>query len=87
MTPAPGTAAPRRILQEQAYKQRITQWWQTRAPSYDSRASFHPWLATELVRQASLEPGHHVLDVASGTGGCSAAALQQVALQVPLLTA
>lgn len=65
-TPAP--AAPQRILQEQAYKQRVIQWWQTRAPTYDSRASFHPKLAKELVRRAQLVPGHRALDIASGTG-------------------
>jgi len=46
---------------------------------YDEEGEFHPRLAKRLVEYAELQPGHKVLDVATGTGLVAIAAAQQVA--------
>ena len=59
---------------QDGYKQRLRQFWQQRAPTYDKGNSFHPPLCEQLVALASLSAAARVLDVATGTGTVAFAA-------------
>jgi ubiquinone/menaquinone biosynthesis C-methylase UbiE len=67
-----------RILQEEAYRERVTTFWNNRARTYDANDTFHPPLASYVVDFADLRPGMAVLDVATGTGTVAFAALDRI---------
>lgn len=49
-----------------------------RAPKYDANNGHHRFLANETLKQAALQPGMRVLDVATGTGLVALEASRQV---------
>jgi ubiquinone/menaquinone biosynthesis C-methylase UbiE len=61
-----------------AFKQQVAEFFNQRS-QYDEESDFHPRLAAQLIESANLQPGHKVLDVATGTGLVAIAAAQQVA--------
>ena len=46
----------------------MQQMWDKRASQYDASVTFHEVLASKLVTFSKVQPGHKVLDIASGTG-------------------
>jgi ubiquinone/menaquinone biosynthesis C-methylase UbiE len=58
-----------------AYKQQILNDFNNH-PNYENE--FHRQAATRLVELAKLQPGQHVLDIATGTGLAAIAAAQVV---------
>lgn len=65
-------------VDEIAFKQQVAEFFNQR-PQYDEESDFHPRLAAQLIEYADLQPGHKVLDVATGTGLVAIAAAQKVA--------
>ncbi len=61
-----------------AFKQQLAAFFNQRS-HYDEESDFHPRLAARLLDYAQLQPGHKVLDIATGTGLVAIAAAQQVA--------
>ena len=64
-------------LQLNDYKQQVADFYSRRSPNYDI-GDWHPRIAHRLVNYAQLQPGHHVLDLATGTGMVAIAAAQAV---------
>lgn len=60
------------------FKQQVAEFFNQRT-RYDEEGDFHPRLAARLLDYANLQPGHKVLDIATGTGLVAIAAAQQVA--------
>jgi ubiquinone/menaquinone biosynthesis C-methylase UbiE len=59
------------------YKQQIADLYSDRSASYDNGA-WHPRIAHRLVELADIQPGHQVLDIATGTGMVAIEAAQLV---------
>ena len=64
-------------LQLNDYKQQVADFYSRRSPNYDI-GDWHPRIAHRLVNYAQLQPGHWVLDLATGTGMVAIAAAQAV---------
>jgi len=60
------------------FRQGVAEFFNQRV-NYDDEGDFHPRLAQRLLDYAQLQPGHKILDVATGTGLVAIAAAQQVA--------
>ncbi len=59
------------------YKQQIADLYSGRSAGYDNGA-WHPRIAHRLVELADIQPGHKVLDLATGTGMVAVEAAQIV---------
>lgn len=57
-----------RILQEEAFKSRVSGIFDRRSAAYDQGDVFHPPLAEHLLHVAQISSGEQVLDLATGTG-------------------
>lgn len=49
------------------YKQQIADYFNGRT-NYDQEGDFHPIVAHHLIQCADIQPGQHILDIATGTG-------------------
>ncbi|MCT7955115.1 class I SAM-dependent methyltransferase [Laspinema palackyanum] len=49
------------------YKQQIADYFNRRT-NYDQEGDFHPIVAHHLIQCADIQPGQHILDIATGTG-------------------
>ncbi|AFY82762.1 class I SAM-dependent methyltransferase [Oscillatoria acuminata] len=49
------------------YKQQIADYFNRRT-NYDQEGDFHPIVAHHLIQYADIQPGQHILDIATGTG-------------------
>ncbi len=49
------------------YKQQIADYFNRRT-HYDQEGDFHPLVAQQLIQCADIQPGQHILDIATGTG-------------------
>lgn len=49
------------------YKQQIADYFNRRT-NYDQEGDFHPIVAHHLIQGADIQPGQHILDIATGTG-------------------
>ncbi|MCT7989426.1 class I SAM-dependent methyltransferase [Laspinema olomoucense] len=49
------------------YKQQIADYFNRRI-NYDQEGDFHPLVAHHLIQCADIQPGQHILDIATGTG-------------------
>ncbi len=49
------------------YKQQVADYFNRRT-NYDQEGDFHPRVAHHLIQCADIQPGQHILDIATGTG-------------------